>query len=248
MMNHIGDVDGELRDELVLTTLWDWITKGVLTIEETRNILNISIDEKHLFCDIGQANDKVFTRTFSVLVAAICFSMHLDDKYLTKKEVDTVYDKVIRYYNEEKDLRGYIDGKGWAHGAAHGADALGELAKCDDIGHEKLIKILEVIQSKISINNYSYINNEEERMISAVIAVLERKVLEEKEIIDWVKSFERLDKIEKYPEDMTIEINVKNFLVSLYFRLFDRPEYQNIVNEAKGVIQEINSFLKRREN
>lgn len=247
MMDYIGDTEGEMRDDLVLTTLWDWIVKGVLTIEEVHKILNISLDEEHLFYGIGKKDDSVFTRTFSVLIAAVCFSMNLNDKYLTLEDVDIVYDKVIKYYNEEKDVRGYIDGKGWAHGSAHGADALGELAKCDDIGHDKLMEILKALRNKVSINNYAYINNEDERMVSAVVAVLSRKELGENEIINWIRSFEPLAKIGKYPEDMTLEINVKNFLESLYFRLLESPEYKNIVNTAWNVIKEINSFLRRKK-
>ncbi len=242
MMSYIGDTDGELRDNLILSTIYNWVMDRVLTIEEIRHILKISIDERHLFYGIGQVDDSVFTRTFSVLVADICLSMHLEDKYLTKEELDTVFEKAISYFNEERDLRGYIDEKGWAHGAAHGADTLKSLAECDNFGYEELVKILKAIYNKVNINNYCYIHNEDERMVSAVVAVLDRKILRENEIIDWIKNFKSLDKIGKHPEDMTIEINVKNFLQSLYFRLLDISEYENVVNVTKEVIKEVCSF------
>lgn len=242
MMSYIGDTDGELRDNLILSTIYNWVMDRVLTIEEIRHILKISIDERHLFYGIGQVDDSVFTRTFSVLVTDICLSIHLEDKYLTKEELDTVFEKVICYFNKERDLRGYIDVKGWAHGAAHGADALKSLAECDNFSYEELVKILKAIYNKVNINNYCYIHNEDERMVSAVVAVIDRKVLKENEIIDWINNFKSLDKIEKYPEDMTIEINIKNFLQSLYFRLLDIPEYENVVNVTKEVIKEVCSF------
>lgn len=31
-------------------------------------------------------------------------------------------------------------GKGWAHGAAHGADALDEFARCEEVGYDGLKK------------------------------------------------------------------------------------------------------------
>ena len=34
----------------------------------------------------------------------------------------------------ERDLRGFVPGKGWAHAVAHGADALGTLARSPHVG------------------------------------------------------------------------------------------------------------------
>jgi hypothetical protein len=74
----------------------------------------------------------------------------------------------LKFYNEDRDVRGFVEGKRWAHGAAHGADALGEPAQCEIIGYEGLKEILDSIYKKININYYGYINNEDERLISAV--------------------------------------------------------------------------------
>ena len=38
-------------------------------------------------------------------------------------------DKLISYVNREKDVRGYVREKGWAHCMAHVADAFDELVK-----------------------------------------------------------------------------------------------------------------------
>ena len=37
-------------------------------------------------------------------------------------------DAIATWLLRERDLRGFVPGKGWAHAVAHGADALGALA------------------------------------------------------------------------------------------------------------------------
>ncbi|WP_278259757.1 DUF2785 domain-containing protein [Nocardioides convexus] len=43
-------------------------------------------------------------------------------------------DRLAAWYVRERDLRGFVPGKGWAHAAANGADALGALARSPYFG------------------------------------------------------------------------------------------------------------------
>ncbi len=202
MMNCLGDTDGELRDILAYSVLQSWMIDDVLSINETHELLNISLDEKHLLYGLEGADETVFMRAFSALIVAVAVYKHRSNKYLSKKEISSILDKVIKFYDEDKDIRGYIEGQGWAHGAAHGADALDELARCEEVGYEDLKRILDAIHKKINIGYYGYIHEEDERMITAVSAILERKLVPESEMIGWVKSFEKIEKIGQYPHDV----------------------------------------------
>ncbi len=123
-------------------------------------------------------------------------------------------------YNEEIDVRGYIEGKSWAHSAAHGADALGEFAQCSIIGYEGLKDILKALHKKVKVNNYGYINNEDERMVSTFKEVLERDIIPLSEVEEWIKSFANINKENMVlPDDLYIEHNITMFLKSMYFRL-----------------------------
>jgi len=153
-------------------------------------------------------------------------------------------DRVLKYFDCDKDVRGYVEDKGWAHSAAHGADALDEFARCEEIGYEGLKKILDAVYKKVNINHYGYIHFEDERMITAVKAILEREVIPTEEIEDWVKSFSKIEKIGKYPEDLVVKVNVNTFLKSLYFRLIDNSQHEQITNVIRKVLGEINPFSK----
>jgi len=242
MMENIGDIDSELRDDLILSNIFTWINEGVLSAKEVYELLKITIDEEHLLKGLGNIDDSVFGRTFSVEIIAGIIYKHRMEKFISESDIQKAFNTVLKFYNEDKDVRGYVEGKGWAHGAAHGADVLDEFARCEEIGYDGLNKILDAIYKKVNINHYGYFHFEDERMITPVKAILERQIIPTKEIEDWIKSFNKIEKTGTFPEDLVIEFNVNAFLKSLYFRLIDKPEYEQITNAIREVLKEISRF------
>lgn len=245
MMDNIGDTDDELRDRLIYSILYTWIDSGVLNSSQVYELFKIALDDDHLLKGLGRVDDSVFSRTFSVLVIANSITRHRKEKLIPKSDIERAFNRVLKFFNTDKDVRGYVEGKGWAHGAAHGADAMGEFARCEEIGYEGLIKILDAIHQKININYYGYVHFEDERMITAVKAILEREIIPIEEIEEWVRSFKKIEKIGKHPEDLVIKVNVSAFLKSLYFRLIDNPQYERITDVIRKLLEEINPFSKR---
>jgi hypothetical protein len=244
MLDNIGVTDSELRDELILSNLCQWIDNGTLSPEEVYKLLIIAIDEKHLLNGLGENDDTVFCRTFSVEVIASIIYKHRKEKFISKSDIQKAFTKVLKFYNDDKDVRGYVKDKGWAHGAAHGADALDEFVRCEEIGYVELKEVLSSIYKKITINNYGYIHFEDERIITVFKGILERKIIATSEIEAWIKSFSNIEKIGMYPEDLVIEFNVNTFLKSLYFRLVNKSEYEHLGTIVKGVIDQISRFSK----
>lgn len=242
MMDNIGDVDSELRDDLILSNLFTWIDGNQLSEKQVNELLWIALDENHILKGLGNIDDSVFGRTFSSEIVAACIYRHRMDKFLSKSDIEKAFDILLKFYNEDKDIRGYVEVKGWAHGAAHGADALDEFAKCEEIGYERLNNILDAFYKKININYYGYIHFEDERMITAIKSILEREIIPIEEIEAWVKGFNKIEKVGRYPEDLVIAFNVNIFLKSLYFRLIDIPKYEKIANTAREVLNEISRF------
>lgn len=242
MMDNIGDIDSELRDELILSNLLRWINEGVLSASEVYELLVIALDKDHILKGLGNIDDSVFVRTFSIEVVAGIIYKHRRDKFISESDIKKALTTVMRFYNEDNDVRGYVEGKGWAHGAAHGADALDEFARCEEIRYEELKLILDTIYKKVNINHYGYINFEDERMITAVKAILEREIIPIKEIEDWIRGFNKIEKTGIYPGDSIVEFNVNTFLKSLYFRLMHKPEYEQITNVVREVLKEISRF------
>lgn len=236
MMNYIGDLDGYLRDELIYTVFAKWILADVFDKDELYQILMISLDDNHLFYKIGNVDDSVFTRTFSVLLVPLILYVHRRSNFLSIEDLTLVKEKLICYLTDEKDVRGYVNHRGWAHGVAHAADALDELVKCSSILDDDLKAILQVIYQKATINYYAYINDEDERMVTAIVSILERDQLPDSDIINWLQGFANIPKTDRLPDDRIVWNNTKNFLRSLYFRLLEREEYVQYIHSIKTIL------------
>jgi hypothetical protein len=242
MIDNIGSIDPELRDELILELLSDMIVENQLTDGEIKSLLKLLLSEKHLFYKIGKTeDDSVFNRTFTLLIIVTMIYRHNQstDNLFTEEEIKRICTEIINYTKQEKDARGYVEIKGWAHSAAHTGDVFNVLAQCSEIGKLELIAILEAIKNKVCINYYAYANAEDERLICTVMEILKKEILNDEEFINWIKSFEDAQMTGKYPEDHTLISNRKNFLSALYFRLKRRNEKTEFLNTIEQVMNDI---------
>jgi hypothetical protein len=247
MLNHIGSTDSYLRDELIYSAFGTWILRyNVIDQEQLRSLLPIILDEQHMLYKIREQNtDSVFKRSFSVLLLPLLLIIHRSQPFLTAPEIHQIKEKLLYYLESEKDLRGFVIEKGWAHSIAHAADALDDLAQCSELSKTDLAEILEAIRKVICVKDTGYIHGEDERIVTVVIAIIKRELISEIEIAQWIQSFaDNMLSVKSMPEKQIVRSNVKNFLQSLYFRLqweqvtskFDTP-----INQA---LQKINPFIK----
>ena len=241
MLRYVGDTDSELRDDLIYSVMSNWIVNDVFSADELYKILKISLDDSYLFYNIGNIGDSVFTRSFSMLIVAAVLYAHRKSNFLTKEDLGIVKNKLIYYMRKEKDLRGYVDKKGWAHSVAHASDALDEIVQCREIDKEDLREILNIIHEKVEVDYYIYIHDEDERMITAAMSILNREILSESEIISWIEGFGQNLKLEGYSDkNNNIYINMKNFLRGLYFRILKEDKSSKYLHIIQKKLENIN--------
>jgi hypothetical protein len=240
MLNHIGNPDPILRDELINSILSQWIINHQITENDLKKVLDTVINDDHLFYKIGESNtNSVFTRSFSVLIVALVVYSHRKQNLFNEEEIINISKKVTSYFLQETDLRGYVEGNGWAHSVAHTADAIDELAMCNEIGYKELLYFLEIIQIKVCVGNYVYINKEDERLVTAVISILNRNLISSEEVCRWIKSYSQIKGSGNYMNDYYMRINVKNFLRSFYFRILDKEELKEISERLRETLIEL---------
>lgn len=216
MLVHIGAIDPELRDDLIYTTLVKWAGADRYTNEQYRALLRAALDEQHLFFRLGERDtDAVFTRAFSALLGVLPVYNHRQQPFLMPDEVRETLAKVLDYFEREDDLRGYVDIKGWAHAVAHTADLLDELAQCEEIQHDDLLRILTAIRAKAATAETIYIAEEDERLAYATLSLLGREAVTSDEVKAWIKRFAPIERVGKWRER---HLNTKHFLRSLYFQ------------------------------
>jgi hypothetical protein len=103
---------------------------------------------------------------------------------------------------------------------AHSADALDDLARCAEMTAADLAELLDAVYSVICVEDETYTCLEEERVSTAVIAVLKTQKLPDAEVERWIIGFgERALNVTAMPAKLILRANVKDFLQSLYFRV-----------------------------
>lgn len=103
MMQHIGSTDPVLRDELIYVTFATWIGQGVFSEDQLRHVLQLALDDQHLFYGIGeQGTDSVFTRTFSVLLLPPILNVDRQRPFLDKEDIAGIHHRLTTYLECEK--------------------------------------------------------------------------------------------------------------------------------------------------
>lgn len=244
MLEYIGDPEPELRDNLIYSTFYKWIhEKHWFSDAELRELLRILLSEQYLFYYIGNKDDQtVYTRTFSVLVVALILQRHREQSILDHSDFINVKQALIRYYEEERDLRGYMDKEGWAHAAAHGADALDELVLCPESDAAAREEVLAVIQRMLYNDQYIFREEEDERMATIVATIVNHQLLPLQIIVEWIDSLKECGNWPRSREQYITRINTKNFLRCIYFRFLPQENHLDIVEVILKTEKILNEF------
>lgn len=243
MIIHIGSTNSELRDKLIYTSFFRLIVENnLLEPEFLIELLNICLNDL-LLKGIGEkGTDSVFTRAFTTLLIALILYRDNQDDFLSQGHVEMVKDHLILYINNEKDLRGFVPGKGWAHSIAHVADAFDELVKNPKISHALYPEILQPLWNKMFVSDSVYIHEEEERMITPIVEMLNNG-LDVEEIVTQVQNIPAVLKARKEIVDEEeywfLIFNSKTFLKSFYMNINGESRFHEIQMGIEHCLKEI---------
>ncbi|MCJ0932750.1 DUF2785 domain-containing protein [Virgibacillus halodenitrificans] len=189
MLCNIGSTDPELRDALIHNAFGKLIQEDYLKVDQWRYIVKTCMDTNHLFLNIGETEtDSVFSRSFSSLVLALILEKDSQEFRLSETEVREIIKQSILYLELERDIRGYVKDKGWAHSVAHGADLLAEAVKHPYFDMGLVDDCLKAVQHNLFKRNEEgipYLDDEEERLVFVIEALLGRGATEDR-IASWI--------------------------------------------------------------
>ncbi|MGE6755474.1 DUF2785 domain-containing protein [Rossellomorea sp. NPDC071047] len=243
MMHFIGSTDSELRDKLIYSTFCQLAIDNQLEHELLSDLLDHCLSDDMLFKGIGEnGTDTVFTRAFTSLVIAVILYKDNEDGFLPEHAVCKTKDHLIDYINSENDLRGFVPGKGWAHSIAHVADALDELILNNKIEQKDLLEILRPLWEKILVSDSVYVHGEDERMVTPILAMLEKGV-DIGEIEQLLKGIP--DELKRRKEQVNeenywfLEANCKTFLKSFYVKISSRDDLISLRRNIELCLSEL---------
>ena len=172
----LGDPDPRRRDEIAYDLLATWISQGVY--DELLEGLGDGMTTG-LRVGLGEREtDTVFRRSFSALVLAACVERDNLAQLLAPEVLLRWGDHIAGWLVRERDLRGFVPGKGWAHAVAHGADVVRSLAGAPSFGRLELTVLLDVLADRLlQPSSPPLVHGEADRLAAATLAVLRRNVL-----------------------------------------------------------------------
>lgn len=168
LLNNIGNLNPTIRDDLVYTLFARGFIENAFTYEQEQNVINTFVKEKNLFHDIDKSeNDSVFLRSFSALLGSVILEKDKETKILTTTDRNTLFDWSIDYLMLEKDYRGFVETKGWAHSVAHGSDFLGAALSHPKFLMQNQNKVMKIIPMIFKNMSAPFIDEEEQRLAFA---------------------------------------------------------------------------------
>jgi hypothetical protein len=216
----LGDPDPEVRDGIAFPTMATWIDEGVYD-----DLLVGLGDGMCHGLDIGLGepeSDTVFRRSFSALILTECIDRTTKAALGGPNVVLRWGDRIMSWYSRERDLRGFVPGKGWAHAVAHGADALGALARSPVLGRLELTVILDVIADRLlAPTDTFFVCGEGDRLAYATMHLLRRDVLGIDVLEPWVARLAAgaVGRGSIHRNPYLVAGNVQSYLRSLHLQL-----------------------------
>ncbi|GLG02184.1 membrane protein [Alicyclobacillus hesperidum subsp. aegles] len=218
LLENFGSTDARLRDGLSYSLLARLLTEyNVLSVQDREALLKVALDDRHLFYRIGESGtDSVLMRGFSILVVPLILDPDIERPQLDADLVHDTIRSVLSYAREERDRRGYISGKGWAHTIAHTADALDSCAQHPLSTDSERLEVLHRVVDLATLPNPIYFQ-EDDRLAFTASRILEKELVAIDALEDWLNRFTKPEGPE--PESVIRLTNLGHFLRSLYFML-----------------------------
>lgn len=240
----LGSTDAELRDTLGYGVLNQWLLKkNFLNNEQLEMLLEKGLSEDMLFYKIGESGtDSVFLRSFSSLLIALILLRDNRNKFLNREKYEQMLERICSYCDLEKDHRGYVEGKGWAHAPAHIADVIDECVKNTYSELNECAMLWNALLSLTENASEVFEAEEDERISLAAAAMIELRKVPLHVFIKWLNKKEEL--IGRDIPSMKSRINFKHLIRSLYFRLSEKGLLGDMEKEFLSLEKKFNPFHK----
>jgi hypothetical protein len=198
-----------LRDEYGYEIFATWIYRQQLLSSDQLEAVRRKLLTEMVFHLGDSDNDTVFRRSFSALYMSVLAAQDLQKPFLSPAAFTETLDTALRCYAAEKDLRGYVPGKGWAHATAHVADLLKFLSRNPKLAIENQKRIVDAIAQRCRTISSPFAWGEDARMAAALLSVVDRKDFEPSIFNDWFNGAVADDKELWKKPDLNAEAYIK---------------------------------------
>ena len=178
--------DPVLRDDVAYSAAERWILRDrKLAPAELRKLL--ALWTTNLEDGLGEARgERVYKRSFSALSLSVIAAADLSQPFLEPAEARAFFDRMLDYFQRERDLRGFDAAHGWMHTVAHTSDALKFLARNPKLAAGSDVRLLSAVRGKIDAYDGVFAWGENDRMALALHAAVRRADADPAALTAWV--------------------------------------------------------------
>jgi Protein of unknown function (DUF2785) len=182
----LASTDPVLRDDVAFSAAERWIVHdGRVTPAELRQLQQLwtrSLDD-----GLGKTGaDSVFKRSFSMLSLSLIAQRELAAPFLEPAEVEAFFDLALKYFREERDLRGFDEARGWMHTIAHTSDTLKFLVRNSKLPGRRASELLGAVRAKVESADTVFTWGENDRMALALQSAVRRDDADATALEEWV--------------------------------------------------------------
>jgi hypothetical protein len=252
LFTYIASTDPELRDTIGLEAFYRWLDQGLYRLDDIRGLIPRLVGNWQK--GLGEAeSDSVFQRSFTSLWLALIIENDIKQTALKGEDLAPILESFLIYFKAERDLRGFVPIKGWAHAIAHGADLLGALACSTHTDAGDHAKILNCIADKLrDSTHWVYIYGEDARLASPVLEILARGTLSMEQIKNWL-AFLSADWNNSWWDEARARayFNGRNFISALHWGVLKSetiPDKEVILTTLRDMLNQIKPFKRPVDN
>lgn len=185
MLEHcLADPNPDIRDGIAYEGITDILRSDRAQEAELREL------KQRLLTRIANTeNDPLgFSRPFAALALAEVARTDRIEPWMSQGERRTLLAAGADYTANVRDYRGFIEGEGWRHGVAHGADLLMQLSLNPEIGEGEAFMIAKAVFDAIGAEEAPVFSFEEpERLARPILFLVQRGLLTEEQIAIWME-------------------------------------------------------------
>ncbi len=192
LLDCLGDADPLLRDGVAFEGLSSWMRADAL--DATTRLRMLDALEPVLTADDAEG----FRPPFAALVLSEVARTDRLAPWMEGSRRAALAAAAAAYLRGVRDRRGFIDGQGWRHGVAHGADLVLQLAANPNVDAASLTPLRAALAAQIApIDTPPYVHGEPMRLAQAMFQLARRDAFDAD---DWTRWFSALSNPAPWPD------------------------------------------------
>jgi hypothetical protein len=183
----LASTDPVLRDDVAFSAAERWILRdrrvGPADLRRLLQLWTSNLDD-----GLGsEGDDRVFKRSFSALCLSLVAASDLTAPFLEEAEARAFFDRMLDYFQRERDLRGFDPVRGWMHTVAHTSDTLKFLARNPKLAPGSDVRLLAAARAKLESHDGVFTWGENDRLALALHSAVRRSDADSAALAAWTQ-------------------------------------------------------------